>query len=124
MKALLFSVVCYLLVALTACRKEVPVKITKDTIEVTLNLNETYNFDLGYPCVECGTRINKQASHYSVSRISLKPDTLDLHFFYEYTPALNYTGTDEVEIELSSGSDGSGPNTQFFYKTIKFTITD
>ncbi len=86
-------------------------------------MNQDYIYTLGF-CDECGQSINHQATHYQISEI--KPQSINGNFtiVYNYKPALNYTGTDEVEIKLTSGSNGSSPNNIIHFLTIKFSITN
>ncbi|MBY0476124.1 MAG: hypothetical protein K2Q24_00615 [Chitinophagaceae bacterium] len=106
-----------------SCKKD-EVKVTTSSLEITLKKNEAYTLDLGSLCDECGLLINKQAKYFLTSEIRLDTTSQRLYFIYLYKPAVDYTGTDEVEIKSSSGSDGSSPNNNIHLKTIRFTVTN
>ncbi|MBO9700076.1 MAG: hypothetical protein J7604_07680 [Sporocytophaga sp.] len=89
-------------------------------ITVKLKVNEAYQFDLGNFGDEEGASISKQATNYSVS--TLERETSTGKVIYKYTPATNFTGTDEVQIKSERGSNGASPNNNITYMTIKFTI--
>lgn len=116
-------IVLFFSLIFTSCKKD-EVKITTSSLDITLKKNEAYTLELGSLCDECGLSINKQAKYFLTSEIRLDTTSQRLHFIYLYKPALDYTGTDEVEIKSSSGSDGSSPNNNIHLKTIRFTVTN
>jgi len=104
------------------CSKEDIVIHSPDTNTVTLSRNKTYHFDLGYFGDEEGVGISRQATHYIVS----KPDRDKTirKIGYTYTPALNFSGTDEVELKSMRGSEGASANNNIIITTIKFNISN
>lgn len=116
-------IVLFFSLIFTSCKKD-EVKITTSSLDITLKKNEAYKLELGSLCDECGLSINKQAKYFLTSEIRLDTTAQRLQFIYIYKPAVDYTGTDEVEIKSSSGSDGSSPNNNIHFKTIRFTVTN
>ena len=91
----------------------------KKIVNIRIRPNQKYEYDLGSFGDEEGARIQKQASHFSVSEVHREPESAR----YFYTPEKDYTGTDEVEIVIERGSDGASPSTDFTVIIIKFTIS-
>jgi len=116
-----------LLTFFPGCSKEdivihTPVTYTNtNTNNVTLTKNGTYHFELGYFGDEEGASISMQAIHFSVSKLD-RDSTGKIG--YTYTPALNYTGTDEVELKSMRGSDGASANNTIIFTKIKFNISN
>jgi hypothetical protein len=92
-----------------------------NTNNVTLTKNGTYHFDLGYFGDEEGAIISMQTIHFSVSKLD-RDSTGKIG--YTYTPALNYTGTDEVELKSMRGSDGASANNTIIFTKLKFNISN
>jgi hypothetical protein len=59
---------------------------------------------------EDGARISTQAKHYSISEIRRDAET-NWVAVYVYQPAAGFVGSDYVEIEILTGSDGVSPPT-------------
>ncbi len=79
-------------------------KIITKVIDVTLNMNETYNLTMGEALYGDELKITKQAGHFSLSKVEELPkanpkdkEALESSK-YTYTPSLNYVGNDEVTI--------------------------
>lgn len=104
------------------CSKEDIVIHSPDTNTVTLSRNKTYHFDLGYFGDEEGASISRQASHFIVSKTDRDITTGKIG--YTYTPALNFSGTDEVELKSMRGSEGASANNNIIITTIKFNISN
>lgn len=68
-----------------------------NTINVKLAPNELYKLPIDN---SSAIAITKQASHYSISQIAA--DTKSSALVYNYMPALNYSGDDEVMITVTS----------------------
>lgn len=117
-----------LLTFFPGCSKEdivihTPVTYTNtNTNNVNLTKNGTYHFDLGYFGDEEGAIISIQAIHFFVSKLDRENITGKIG--YTYTPALNYTGTDEVELKSMRGSDGASANNTIIFTKIKFNISN
>jgi hypothetical protein len=104
------------------CSKEDIVIHSPDTNTVTLSRNKTYHFDLGYFGDEEGASISRQANHFIVSKTDRDITTGKIG--YTYTPALNFSGTDEVELKSMRGSEGASANNNIIITTIKFNISN
>lgn len=122
--SLFFLLFTCLFLVIQSCKKN-----EEEVIDVTLEMNQLYNYDLGSFGDEEGASIAKQALHYKVSEIG-QYDTISYtgQLKYTYIPALDYTGYDEVTIKSSRGSDGSGSgpgskNRDYLTK-IRFTIKE
>ncbi len=77
------------------------------TIDVSLQKGELYQ----YPTVsgdEEGARISTQAGHYAISEIRRGPTT-NWVAVYVYQPAAEFVGSDQVELEILTQSDGASP---------------
>lgn len=111
-----------ILTATQSCKKTNSSGTNSPTINVTIKINEGYEYDLGTFGDEEGAIINRQAMHYDISAI--ERDVNVGKEVYKYKPSLNYAGTDEVELNSQRGSDGASPNDKVIVTTIKFTITN
>lgn len=125
MKRFYLTIIIIISIALLSfspgCSKEDIVIHSPNSITVTLTRNGTYHFDLGYFGDEEGASIRRQATHFILSK--LDRDTTG-KIGYTYTPALNFTGTDEVELKSMRGSDGASANNNIIFTTIKFNISN
>jgi len=72
---------------------------------------------------EDGARITRQAVHYEVSEIRRDKAT-NFIAVYMYRPKAGYVGTDYVEIEIRSGSDGTSPPSSVKIVGITFVISN
>ena len=111
-----------LLIILPGCSNEEPVNTPANIISISVGRNETVHYDLGYFGYEEGAFINTQASHYLVSKTDRDINTGKI--MYTYTPAHNFTGTDEVVLKSMRGSDGASANNNIILTTIKFNISN
>ena len=121
----LITCLTLILCALTitpSCKKDNSSINNSQTINVTIQANEDYQYDLGLFGDEEGATINCQATHFNTSIIErdLSIDKVT----YKYKPSPGYIGTDEVELKSERGSDGASPNDKIIITTIKFTITN
>jgi len=105
-----------------SCKKNSNQKITATTVNATIKANELYQYDLGSFGFEDGATLSRQATHFKISVLEREP--ISGKIIYKYAPALNYIGSDEVEVKSMTGSNGSSPGTTFLITTIKFTITN
>ena len=90
-----------LLLSATACKEKAAV----ESLSVSILNTDRYR----HPTVggdEEGARISMQARHYSVSEMRRDSDT-NWVATYVYQPTVGYTGTDDVELEIFTGSDGA-----------------
>ncbi len=105
-----------------SCKKDNTIEPVTQTINATIKINQSYQFDLGNFGDEEGAFISKQAINFSSSSVDREVNTGKV--IYKYVPKINFVGTDEVEIKSARGSDGASPNDKIIYTTIKFTITN
>lgn len=101
---------------LEACRAPTAV----ETVTVSIAAGELYQ----YPTVggdEEGARIVTQARHYATSEIRRNAAT-NWVATYVYQPAAGFTGSDGVEIEILTGSDGASPPTKTQRVAIQFDV--
>jgi hypothetical protein len=106
---------------LSSCRKNKE-KETTLLVEATIKVNQLYEYYLGNFGDEEGATITRQASNYLVS--ATNRDIATGNIVYKYIPALNFIGTDEVEIRSGNGSIGAEPDLKITYTKIKLTITN
>ncbi len=96
---------------------------THKSFNVDLKVNELYEYDTKISGDEEGASISTQACHFEVSEI-LRESSTNYSCVYKYKPALDYRGADQVEIKLSTGSNGASPSTHFEYIKITFNISN
>jgi len=96
---------------------------THSVVQVDLQVNEQYQYDTRISGDEEGADISTQASHFEISEI-IRNESTNFSAVYKYKPELDYTGMDEVEIMLSTGSDGASPSTSFEFIKITFNILE
>lgn len=120
----ILAILLLILTSTQSCKKD----ISNVTIYATINVNETYQYDLGNFGDEEGATISSQAIHFQISKIEIDTNSYS-KYYYTYIPAQNYIGADEVEITSARGSDGSGSgfssrNRDILVTLIKFTISN
>jgi hypothetical protein len=108
----LLILVIFSAIIMTACHKEHG-DVTK-VINVTLAPNQAYSYDVPAGDRDDVLQITQQAAHYLTNTLSINAGgdaTL------QYTPAKDYTGTDEIHvatIENRPGQNGpNGPNSGY-----------
>ena len=121
----IFYVICVFSIALSmSCEKNSPTEesgTTNQIITQTISKNQSYQYDLGNFGDEEGVSITKQANHFSQSELVRDINTAKI--IYNYTPNIDFIGTDEVVIKSEKGSNGASPNNVIVNTTIKLTIT-
>ena len=91
-----------------SCKKEKEPKQPQITnVSITLKQNEAYTFTLPANTVKAPYKISSDASHSSVSLVSKDASG---NAVYQYTPALNYTGTDNVTVSNAPPADCANGN--------------
>lgn len=97
----LFSMLIAGSLFIASCNKHHKGTHSVQNIDATVDMNKSYQFDLGTAGPRESAEISQQAQHYNFS------ETSDVngkgHFVYNYMPALNYTGTDQVSITVGAG---------------------
>lgn len=95
---------------ITSCQKHHKGTHATQTINATVEMNKPYQFDMGNVSKREAAKITEQAKHFTVS------ETSDVngegHTVYNYMPAMNYTGTDEVSITIAEGHHGCANHDQ------------
>lgn len=96
--------------------------ITKKVEHVIISSSETYTYRTGISGDEEGAQIIRQPNHYEISDI-IRNETTNFEVVYRYKPATGFTGTDRVELKLSTKPAGNPPTpTRFETLTIEFTV--
>jgi hypothetical protein len=93
-----------------------------DEVNITISNSGIFHYDFGICGDEEGAIISSQGSHYETSAI-VRDSTTSFCAVFEYKPAAGYTGTDKVEVETNTGSNGAD-NGQTKTIQFNFTITD
>ena len=124
-KAVLILAITFCLTSLPqSCKKDSTIEANTKTIDVTLKVNQSYQYDLGGFGIEEGAGIATQASHFRISTTYRDSSGTTPNIFYKYIPATNFVGTDEVTLKSEKGSNGASVKTNITYTSIKFTITN
>lgn len=110
--ALLFSVWCF-----SGCSKW-----KTDEVNVTISNSRIFHYDFGACGDEEGAYIITQGTHFEISEI-VRDSTTAFCPVFEYKPAAGFTGTDIVEVETNTGSNGAG-NGRINTIQFNFTITN
>ena len=77
------------------------------SIDVSLQKDALYQYATVSGDEE-GARISTQAGHYAISEIR-RDSTTNWVAVYVYQPAAGFVGSDQVELELLTHSDGASP---------------
>ena len=97
-----------ILFAIQSCKKEDRDAPVTKTIAVSLKANESYSYQIPKTGdADDVMQITKQAEHSLSSEVS--PVANSENTLFEYTPALDYTGNDEVQVtnvEVHNGNSG------------------
>jgi hypothetical protein len=100
----LFIVLAALTIA-QSCRKEDQGPTVSHQINVSLKANESYSFQIPHAGdADDVMQIKKQAIHSSNSQVS--PVANSTNTLFEYTPAVDFTGSDEVVVASVEGTNG------------------
>lgn len=116
-KQLIILQIAVISVFAPACNKN-----SMDEINVTVTNSQTYHYDFGICGDEEGVAITKMAEHYEICRI-VRDSTTFFCSQLEYKPAAGYVGSDVIEVETNTGSDGAGGG-ELNTITFNFTVTD
>src|SRR3954451_17603658 len=94
--ALILAVTFYLTSLSQSCTKDLTTEPNTKTIDVSLKVNQSYQYDLGGFGIEEGAGIATQASHFLISIAYRDSSGNTPNIFYKYIPATNFIGIDEV----------------------------
>lgn len=102
----ILTIAAFALMLTSSCKKdESGVTITK-VINVELKVNESYSYEVPRAGdADDVMQMQKQASNFLTCKITPQANG---NVVLDYTPALNYTGTDEIMISNQEGSHGNG----------------
>ncbi len=119
---ILIAFICFLFLNSSCEKEEADVNVI---VAVTLTPNQAYTYQIPKLGDEDEqVQITKDAAHALISRIS--PVANSNTTLFEYTPALNYTGSDEVVVSaVEKGRRGKGSkcgNDDDDHYTFKITI--
>jgi hypothetical protein len=121
MKKYCFILLSSLLLFTFSCSTSTDSPIPDDAIPVNLKNTESYNHNTGITGDEDGASIIVQAKHYEISDIIRNGET-NWEAVYKYKPKSGFIGTDYIELELSTGSDGVSPPKNTELIKIKFIV--
>jgi len=106
---ILLAVAVLGIAGLPSCKKEKqPQPPITTNLNITLKQNQAYTFTMPANGTPLPYKITSQAAHYSISTVGKDANGNEV---YQYTPELNYTGTDKVTInnlKEEGGSCGNG----------------
>lgn len=102
---LLFTIALTISLFTSSCKKEDD-KQNNQVINVTINENANYTYTVPSTSQGGNYSISQQASHYLASTIANVSGTTSMT--YNYTPALNYVGSDVVVLSSSDSHHGGG----------------
>ena len=86
----------------------------EEVVTVNIPMNTAFKRDLGVFGREEYAEIIKPPAHAAISRL----DRNGSNIVYTYMPEKNFTGTDEVTIQLNKDSDGAGNYSTTFLKIV------
>ena len=93
---------------LVACHKDRP-EVTQ-VVNVTLAPNQTYNYTIPVSGdKDDQLQMTQQAVHFTISTLSIDPKGDGA---LQYTPAKDYTGTDEIHVSTVEDHHGNGNHPQ------------
>ena len=121
MKSIILSFVILLLFFTLGCKNTTDSNTTEKVEQVTIIGSEVFEYPTGISGDEESAQITKQPDHHEISEI-VRDSTTDWVAVYRYKTESGFRGTDWVEIKLSTGSNGTSPNTHFEIITIEFTV--
>lgn len=100
-----FLTVVSIMVSVAGCNNSTAIEF------LTVSIRNTEQYEhLTVGGDEEGARISAQARHYSISEVRRGPET-NWIATYVYRPSPGFVGTDNVELEVLTGSDGAtAPN--------------
>lgn len=101
--------ICVSVLTIQSCRKcDMPDKqetSSSQTINVSLQTNESYSYSLPVSTADREYSITSQASHFTVSETAKDATG---NFIYHYTPSTDFSGNDQVVISSVRGNHHGG----------------
>ncbi len=90
---------------ISSCKKEQEGKTITQTINITLNANNSYSYQIPHAGdADDVMHIIKQSVNYKVSQVASVAGSD--YALFEYTPGLNFTGSDEVQVSNEENHQG------------------
>lgn len=120
MKKHLFILVLLLAAIGWSCEKDTV--IHENDYDVVVKSTETYRQNLNISGDEDGAVIIKQATHFEISELK-RDSTTNWSVVYFYKPEAGFTGTDSVNIETNTGSNGASAGIKDTLKIV-FLVTN
>ena len=105
----------------STCKNSTEPKVGENDISVVIQNSDIYEYRTGIAGDEEGVIITKQSHYHEISEIIRGKET-NFEAVYRYKPKHNFKGTDSVELEKQTGSDGSSPPTRFEKVRIFITV--
>lgn len=121
MKKSFYMLILSFFILLISCASNTDSNINEATKSVTIKETDTYEYRTGISGDEEGASIKVQAKHYDISDIFRNAET-NWEAIYVYKAKPLFTGSDYVELELSTGSDGASSPTQIEIIKIKIQV--
>ena len=109
------------LMFLTQCNSSTDPDLKHELIAVNIKSTDVYEYRTGIAGDEDGASIIQQARHFEISEIIRNADT-GWEPVYRYKPESGFFGSDYVELQLSTGSDGASPPKRIELIKIEFRV--
>jgi hypothetical protein len=97
-----------ILVLIAGCQRSLEPELLDNVISVTITDQDIFEYKTGIGGDEEGAVITVQAQHYEISEIVRNSET-NFEAVYRYKAKIGFKGSDYVEIETRTGSDGASP---------------
>ena len=106
---LLFAAASVAMIGMQSCKKEQNHKPPiNESFDIQLKANEVYTFSLPKNKRDDAYEITTQSAHFSISEVG---KDVSGNRIYQYTPSLNYTGTDMVVVANVEENPANQPPT-------------
>ncbi len=102
MKISLSAIALIIGVSFSSCKKHEELKTSYQTVDVTLDMNKSYQYSFGSG--KSHLTVTKQSQAYLVSELEYHADAAT----FNYTPKEGFIGSDVVEITLGEGHGERG----------------
>ena len=111
--------IMFALISTISCDNTTDPNLSTRYMTASIRSSEAYEYRTGISGDEDGASIKVQAKHFVTSEIARNAAT-NWEAVYMYKPDPLFSGTDYVELELSTGSDGASPPT--YVEIVRITI--
>lgn len=110
-----------LLLVTVNCNRTTGPNPEEHTVRANISNTEVYVYETGISGDEETATITEQPDHYEISTINRDSKT-NWEAVYRYKPESGFQGTDEVRIELKTGSSGANSNPEIQLVRIEITV--